>query len=62
MALHARDGGFAEAVAIQMQGVVRMPVQFIQIVPYVLTIVVLAGLIGRSRAPKALGVAYGKGE
>lgn len=54
--------GFAEALAIQMQGVVQLPVQFIQIIPYVLTIVVLAGLIGRSRAPKALGVAYGKGE
>jgi simple sugar transport system permease protein len=54
--------GFAEAMAIQMQGVVRLPVQFIQIIPYVLTMVVLAGLIGRSRAPKALGTAYGKGE
>ena len=44
--------GFAEALAIQMQGVVRIPVQFIQIVPYVLTIVVLAGFIGLSRAPR----------
>lgn len=52
--------GFAEAVAIQMQGVSNIPVQFIQIIPYVLTIVVLAGFIGRSRAPKALGVPYVK--
>lgn len=52
--------GFAEAVAIQMQGVSNVPVQFIQIVPYVLTIVVLAGFIGRSRAPKALGVPFSK--
>lgn len=52
--------GFAEAVAIQMQGVARIPVQFIQMVPYVLTMVVLAGLIGTSRAPKALGVPYVK--
>lgn len=50
--------GFAEALAIQMQGVSAVPVQFIQIVPYVLTMVVLAGFIGRSRAPKALGTAY----
>lgn len=52
--------GFAEALAIQMQGVSNIPVQFIQIVPYVLTIVVLAGFIGRSRAPKALGIPYVK--
>lgn len=50
--------GVAEAVAIQMQGVTPIPVQFIQIIPYVLTVVVLAGFIGRARAPKALGVPY----
>ena len=50
--------GFAEAVSIQMQGVSQVPVQFIQIVPYVLTIVVLAGFIGQSRAPRALGIPY----
>ena len=37
-----------------------IPVQFIQMIPYVLTIVVLAGFIGQSRAPKALGTAYQK--
>jgi simple sugar transport system permease protein len=52
--------GFAEAVAIQMQGVAKIPVQFIQAVPYVLTLVVLAGFIGTSRAPKALGIPYEK--
>ncbi|HEX8069656.1 MAG TPA: ABC transporter permease [Pyrinomonadaceae bacterium] len=52
--------GFAEALAIQMQGVVRVPVQFIQIVPYVLTMIVLAGFIGLSRAPRALGQPYQK--
>jgi simple sugar transport system permease protein len=54
--------GFAEALSIQMQGVAKVPVQFIQIIPYVLTIVVLAGLIGSSRAPKALGLPYRKGD
>ena len=59
--------GFTEAVSIQMQGVVKLPsgedipVQFIQIVPYVLTIVVLAGFIGQSRPPRALGMPYEKG-
>jgi general nucleoside transport system permease protein len=50
--------GCAEALSIQMQGVARVPVQFIQIIPYVLTIVVLAGFIGHSRAPRALGTPY----
>lgn len=59
--------GFTEALAIQMQGVIKMPsgedvpVQFIQMIPYVLTIIVLAGFIGLSRAPKALGIPYKKG-
>lgn len=58
--------GFTEALAIQMQGVIKMPsgedvpVQFIQMIPYVLTIIVLAGFIGSSRAPKALGIPYRK--
>jgi len=58
--------GLTEAVTIQMQGVVKLPsgedipVQFIQVVPYVLTIVVLAGFIGYSRPPRALGLAYEK--
>jgi general nucleoside transport system permease protein len=58
--------GFTEALAIQMQGVIKLPsgedipVQFIQMIPYVLTIIVLAGFIGLSRAPKALGIPYKK--
>jgi ABC-type uncharacterized transport system permease subunit len=59
--------GLTEAVSIQMQGVVKLPsgedipVQFVQMVPYILTIVVLAGFIGHSRPPRALGVPYEKG-
>jgi len=58
--------GFADALTIQMQGVVKLPsgedvpVQFIQMIPYIVTIVVLAGFIGQSRAPGALGVPYDK--
>src|SRR6266404_5108618 len=58
--------GLADALTIQMQGVAKLPsgedipVQFIQMIPYVLTIIVLAGFIGQSRAPKALGTAYQK--
>lgn len=59
--------GFTESLAIQLQGVIKMPsgedvpVQFIQMIPYVLTIIVLAGFIGLSRAPKSLGIPYRKG-
>ncbi len=58
--------GFTEALSIQIQGVIKLPsgedipVQFIQMIPYVLTIIVLAGFIGLSRAPKALGIPYRK--
>ena len=52
--------GLAEAISIQMQGVAKIPVEFIQMIPYVLTIVVLAGFIGLSRPPRALGVPYEK--
>jgi general nucleoside transport system permease protein len=38
----------------------EIPVQFIQMIPYVVTIVVLAGFIGQSRAPRALGTPYQK--
>lgn len=57
--------GFADALATQLQGIKiygdsEIPVQFISMIPYVLTIVVLAGFIGHSRAPKALGIPYQK--
>jgi general nucleoside transport system permease protein len=52
--------GVAEAVSIRMQGVVNIPVQFIQIIPYILTLVVLAGFIGRAIPPRALGIPYAK--
>lgn len=53
--------GLAEALQIRLQGVVLwgsepVPVQFIQILPYALTILVLAGFVGHSRAPRALGL------
>lgn len=57
--------GFMEALTIPLGNIKLasgdpVPVQFIQIIPYVLTIIVLAGFIGLSRAPKALGIPYNK--
>ncbi len=52
--------GFATAVQTQLQfsGRLEVPPQFIGMLPYVLTILVLAGFVGRTRDPKALGQPY----
>jgi len=55
--------GFLDAVAIRLQGVVlpvigEVPVQAIQALPYVLTVILLAGFIGRATAPKAVGTPF----
>ena len=54
--------GFFEAAQIRLQGAsvrgYEIPVQFIQIIPYVVTIIVLAGFVGKSQAPKALGTVF----
>ena len=38
----------------------NIPVQMINIIPYVLTLVVLAGFIGRAIPPRAIGTPYVK--
>ena len=49
----------AEALQILLQAHdVRIPNQFIQMLPYALTLAVVAGLMGRSRPPAADGVPY----
>ena len=55
--------GLLDAIAIRLQGVVlpgigEVPVQLIQALPYVLTVVLLAGFIGKAVAPKAVGIPY----
>ena len=57
--------GLLNAVAIRLQGVPipgvgEVPVVFIQALPYVLTVVLLAGFIGKAVAPKAIGEPYVK--
>ena len=55
--------GFAEAVQIQASslGIDKIPSEFLQTLPYVATILVLSGFIGRAVAPKAGGIPYEKG-
>ena len=54
--------GFLQAVGNFTQGAsfggIQIPVQFINMLPYVLTVVLLAGFIGKSVPPKASGIPY----
>lgn len=53
--------GFANAMQTQLQFAdIQIPHQFIGMLPYILTIVVLSGFVGRTRVPAADGVPYDK--
>lgn len=45
----------AETLQIQLQGSQFIPSQFVEMIPYALTIVALAGVVGRAVPPAALG-------
>ena len=54
---------FTDALQARLQGVAIpgigvIPVQFIQALPYILTVILLAGFIGKAVAPKASGIPY----
>ena len=56
--------GLLDAVAIRFQsidvGVFIIPVQFTQALPYILTVIILAGFVGKAVPPRAGGEAYVK--
>ncbi len=53
--------GFSEALGDRFQILnVPIPAEFVQMTPYLITIIVLAGLVGKSTPPKALGEPYEK--
>ncbi|WP_378945329.1 ABC transporter permease [Mesorhizobium sp. ANAO-SY3R2] len=57
--------GFLDALSIRLQGsplpvIGQVPVQFMQALPYVLTVILLAGFIGKAIPPRAGGVPYVK--
>ncbi|MER8971524.1 MULTISPECIES: ABC transporter permease [unclassified Mesorhizobium] len=57
--------GFLDAASIRLQGtplplIGKVPVQFMQALPYVLTVILLAGFIGKAIPPRAGGVPYVK--
>ncbi|MDO8501541.1 MAG: ABC transporter permease [Gemmatimonadaceae bacterium] len=45
----------AETLQIQLQGNQLIPSQFVEMIPYALTIIALAGVVGRAVPPAALG-------
>jgi ABC-type uncharacterized transport system permease subunit len=56
---------FTDALQIRLQGmsvplIGEVPSQFVQAIPYLVTVVLLAGFVGRAVAPKAIGVPYVK--
>ncbi|HUH78016.1 MAG TPA: ABC transporter permease, partial [Devosia sp.] len=57
--------GFLDALAIRLQGtplpvVGRVPAQLFQALPYILTVILLAGFIGKAIPPRAGGIPYVK--
>ena len=55
--------GFLEAVAARLQGVEvpvlgQIPTDLILVLPYVLTVILLAGFIGKATPPRAIGTPY----
>ena len=51
--------GFAEAIQLKMSNLnTGIPSEFLLMAPYLVTLVVVAGFVGRSRAPKAAGQPY----
>ena len=54
--------GGSETLAARLQEAgVKIPIQFVSMLPYVLTIIVVAGVMGRAIAPAAVGRPYKKG-
>jgi len=57
--------GFLDALSFRLQGYIlpgvgQVPVQAVQALPYVLTVILLAGFIGKAIPPKASGIPYVK--
>jgi len=60
--------GFADALQVKMQILqpvlpflnISIPPEFLQTAPYILTIIVVAGVVGRSRPPAEEGKPYEK--
>lgn len=54
------DAGATRLQGIEIPGIGQAPVALIQALPYALTVILLAGFIGKAVAPKAIGLPYVK--
>ncbi|HDP36617.1 MAG TPA: ABC transporter permease [Candidatus Atribacteria bacterium] len=56
--------GFADALQESLQGIgkINIPSEFFLIIPFILSLIVLAGFVGRARPPASIGVPYEKEE
>jgi general nucleoside transport system permease protein len=54
--------GYADTARIMFESKIPIPSQFVQMFPYVLAVVVLAGFVGKAKAPASVGKPYVKGE
>ena len=52
--------GYADTFRIMFEREIPIPAQFVQMLPYVLAVVVLASFVGKSSAPAADGIPYRK--
>jgi len=54
----AADASQARLQGVVLPGLGMVPVQLIQALPYLITVAILAGFVGRARPPRALGKPY----
>jgi simple sugar transport system permease protein len=54
--------GYAESFRLMVETQIPVPGQFVQMLPYALAVIVLAGFAGRAKPPAADGTPYEKGE
>jgi simple sugar transport system permease protein len=54
--------GYADIFRIMFETKIPIPSQFVQMLPYLLAVIVLAGLAGKAKPPAADGIPYEKGE
>jgi simple sugar transport system permease protein len=53
--------GFADSLQVKMQILsIPIPSEFLQMAPYIVTMIVLAGVVGRAHPPAADGAPYNK--
>ena len=54
--------GYADTFRIMFETKIPIPSQFVMMIPYVLAVVVLAGMVGQARPPASDGIPYEPGE